>query len=90
MKDVLQKIENSSICKRLHKWLVYASSSLYVVVVCVWCVCVSVINERMYISLTWYIDDGWDRKITEKNLRNFVLVRAISKSLVVLIGIKHR
>ena len=33
-------------------------------------------------SLTWYIDDGWDRKITKKNLNNFVLVRAISNSLV--------
>ena len=33
-------------------------------------------------SLTWYIDDGWDRKITKKNLNNFVLVKAISNSLV--------
>ena len=33
-------------------------------------------------SLTWYIDDGWDWKITKENLNNFVLVRAISKSLV--------
>ena len=33
-------------------------------------------------SLTWYIDDGWDWKITNENLNNFVLVRAISKSLV--------
>ena len=41
-------------------------------------------------SLTWYIDDGWDRKITRKNLNNFVLVRAISNSLVGWLVARHR
>ena len=50
---------------------------------CSWyCGCKIGIKGTYIFSLTWYIDDGWDRAITRKNLNNFVLVRAISNSLV--------